>query len=92
MLMLANPSVGSAYREEYLEGEAEDMAEVTALDGSAETPLGAFTDLVVTTNWTPLEPDVVEQKLYAADIGVVVERVVEGPDEVVLLVEYTAGA
>lgn len=92
IVMLADPAVGDAYREEFYEGEAEDMAEIAALDGSAETPYGAFDELVVTINWTPLEPDIVERKYYAAGVGVVSEEVEQGPDEVVVLVEYTAGA
>jgi hypothetical protein len=90
--MLADPEVGTAYREEFYRGEAEDMAQVVAVDGSAETPLGGFDQLVVTINWTPLEPDVVERKFYASGVGVVSETVDEGPAEVVLLVEHTAGA
>lgn len=62
IIMLADPVVGTAYREEFYEGEAEDMAAVVAVNGSVETPLGAFDELVVTINWTPLEPDVVEGK------------------------------
>lgn len=91
IVMLADPTVGTAYREEFSEGEAEDMAEVVALDGSAETPFGTYSDLVVTINWTPLETDVVERKFYATAVGVVSETVDKGPDEVVLLVEYVAG-
>lgn len=91
IIMLADPVVGTAYREEFYEGEAEDMAAVVAVNGSVETPLGAFDELVVTINWTPLEPDVVEGKSYAAGVGVVSETVDEGPDEMVTLVEYTPG-
>jgi len=92
IVMLADPEVGTAYREEFYRGEAEDMAQVVAVDGSAETPLGGFDQLVVTINWTPLEPDVVERKFYASGVGVVSETVDEGRDEVVILFEYTAGA
>lgn len=92
IVMLVDPAVGDAYREEYYEGEAEDMAEIVALDGSVETPVGSFDELVVTINWTPLESSIVERKYYAAGVGVVSEEVEQGPDEVVVLVEYTPGA
>jgi hypothetical protein len=46
---------------------------------------------MVTRDWTPLEPDVVEQKTYARGIGLVHEEKVDR-SEVVELVEFTPGA
>ena len=53
-----SPTVGDAYRQEYYEGEAEDMggsstSERLVPSGSANT-----TDVVITTDWNPLEPEV----------------------------------
>ncbi len=36
IVMLADPQVGDTYRQEWYEGQAEDLAKVFALDGSAE--------------------------------------------------------
>jgi hypothetical protein len=82
---------GTGYRQEYLPGEAEDMGQVIATEGSVSTPYGDFTDVMVTRDWTPLEPDVVEQKTYARGIGLVHEEKVDR-SEVVELVEFTPGA
>lgn len=91
IVMEAQPQVGDAYRQEYYEGEAEDMAEVVRTGESATVPFGVFEDLVVIQEWTPLEPSVVEEKYYAAGIGVVLEAVVRGGSERMELVEFTAG-
>ena len=91
IVMPASPTAGFAYREEFYGGEAEDLAEVVAIDGSVETPAGSFDELVVTINWTPLDPEFVERKWYAPGIGFVYEIFDVGPAEVVALVEFTPG-
>jgi len=91
IVMPAAPQVsGTGYRQEYLAGEAEDLGQVIATDGEVTTPFGDFTDIVVTRDWTPLDPDVVEEKTYARDIGFVREVKIAGETEAVSLVEYTA--
>jgi hypothetical protein len=82
------------YRQEYLAGEAEDMGEVIATSGSVSTPAGEFDDVVVTRDWTPLEPDAVEEKTYARGIGFVAEsKSVDGEHtEDAVLVEHSPGA
>jgi hypothetical protein len=80
---------GLTYRQEYLAGQAEDMAKVLALDGQADVPYGSFDALVVTRDWSPLEPSVIEHKYYAEGIGVVKELLVTGGNEVAQLVNVT---
>jgi hypothetical protein len=92
IVMLAEPTVGEAYRQEYYEGEAEDLAEVAELGVSETVPAGSFDDVVVIREWNPLEPDVVEDKYHAPGIGVVLEVVVEGGDGRVELIEVTPPA
>jgi len=87
IIMKANPQVGDAYRQEYYEDEAEDMAEVLSLNESVSVPYGDFDNCLKTQEWTPLEPDVVENKYYAPNVGVVLEVAVEGDSERVELVE-----
>lgn len=88
IMMPAEPKVtGTGYRQEYLAGTAEDMGEVIAVSGSASTPFGDFDDVIVTRDWTPLEPEVVEEKTYARGVGVVSETSNEG--DVDVLVEFT---
>lgn len=91
IVMEATPAVGDAYRQEFYEGEAEDIAEVVRLGESATVPYGAYDDLVVISEWNPLEPDVVEEKYYAPGVGTILEVVVEGGSGRVELIEFTPG-
>jgi len=90
IIMLANPSGGVTYRQEFYAGEAEDMGTVMALGESVTVPAGAYTDCIKTKDWTPLEPNVVEYKYYARGIGVVLEASLDGSERVEL-VEYSSG-
>lgn len=78
IVMEADPQVGDVYRQEYYVGEAEDMAEVINLSDSASVAYGAFDNVLVTREWTPLEPGVAENKYYASGVGLILEVVVEG--------------
>ncbi len=91
IVMLAEPEVGRAYRQEYFEGEAEDLGEVIQVGVSESVVAGTYDDVVVIREWNPLEPDVVEDKYHAPGVGVVLESVVEGGDGRVELVEYVPG-
>lgn len=91
MIMPAHPSVGDAYRQEYSRGEAEDMGEILRVAEHTDVPFGSFDDVLVTRDWNPLEPDVIEEKHYAPGVGVIFETTVAGGDETSQLVAFTAG-
>lgn len=86
IVMPGSPRVGLEYRQEYYEGEAEDIAKVIATDGEVKTDYDSFTDLVVTEDRNPLEPEILERKYYAKGLGVVLERHIKGSDEQMELV------
>ena len=90
--MEADPTVGDSYRQEYYPGEAEDLAEVVRSGESQEVVFGAFDDLIVIEEWTPLEPDVVEEKSYASGVGVVLETTVQGGSGRIELFSFTPGS
>lgn len=69
VLLPGDPEPGQVYRQEYLEGEAEDVGEVLRTGERAEAPFGAFDDVLVTRDTNALEPEVVEYKFYARDVG-----------------------
>jgi hypothetical protein len=71
IVMLAHPRSGDSYRQEFAEGEAEDMAAVLRLNASVSVPYDDFDDCLETKEWTPLEPGHVEQKFYAPGVGLV---------------------
>jgi hypothetical protein len=60
---------------------------VVAVGESVTVPQGAFDKVLVTEDWTPLEPKLLENKFYAPGVGVVFERLVKGGEEVLRLVE-----
>ena len=75
--MPAHPRVGQSGRQEYYKGQAEDHFRVIGLFGKTA---------VLTEETTPLEPGVVDYKLYARGVGTVLERTVKGGDELLQLV------
>jgi hypothetical protein len=89
--MEADPTVGESYRQEYFPGEAEDLAKVVRTGVSEEVGFGVFDDLIVIAEWTPLEPDVVEEKYYAPGVGLVLETTVQGGSGRIELVSFTPG-
>jgi hypothetical protein len=78
VILPGDPAVGQAYRQEYYAGEAEDGGKILSLDERAEVPFGAFGDVLLTKDFTPLEPDVLEHKFYAQGVGPVLVVQVSG--------------
>ena len=91
IVMPAEPTLGDAYRQEYYPGEAEDMGEIIEVDATVTIGLGVYTDVVVTQDWNPLEPEVIENKSYAPGVGVILETHVAGGVGTAELVEFTPG-
>jgi hypothetical protein len=86
----AKPRVGLSYREEYSKGEAEDQSRVLALDEQAEVPAGHYKRVLMTEDFSPIEPKVSELKFYAKGSGQAVLAVdVSGGTEREELVRYT---
>ncbi|MGH9150331.1 MAG: hypothetical protein ACRD0F_08325, partial [Acidimicrobiales bacterium] len=78
IVMPANPRPGLSYRQEYYKGEAEDRAEVVSLTERQGVPAGIFDQMLMTRDWTPLEPGVIEHKYYAKGVGPVLAVTVSG--------------
>jgi hypothetical protein len=92
IIMPAAPAPGGrGYRQEYYPGQTEDLGQIIATGQTIDGLAGHFDRVVVTRDWSPLEPDLVEEKSYAPGVGVVLERTKQGGDEVVTLTDYTAG-
>jgi hypothetical protein len=87
IIMEAEPQVTDSCRQEYYKGEAEDMYWVVATGSTKRVPAGKFEDAVRTLEWTPLEPNIVVQKFHAPGVGLIGERALSGPKEIVNLVE-----
>jgi hypothetical protein len=89
IVMMAAPKVHAAYRQEYLNGQAEDLAQVLRLDATEHVPAGTYDHVAVIKEWTPLEPDIVEDKYYASGVGMIIEQTVAGGSDRTELVSYT---
>jgi hypothetical protein len=82
IIMLGDPYDGLTYRQEYLKGEAEDMATVLSLDGTVTAGGITYTEVLKTRDFTPLDPKNFAYKYYAPGVGVVLEE--EGGERVEL--------
>jgi hypothetical protein len=89
IVMLAHPQVPDAYRQEFLRGQAEDTAWIINRGGSVKVPFGTLHHVLISLEFTRLEPGVIDQKIYAPGLGIVSERSQKGPLEVAQLVSVT---
>jgi hypothetical protein len=87
IVMLANPEIGDYYRQEYLRGEAEDVARVLRLGATITHKTASYPNVVITEDFTKLEPAVVEHKKYAPGVGLVEEQLVKGGSGIVRLID-----
>ncbi len=81
LIMEAAPRVPDSYRQECLSGEAEDLAWVVGRGGPK--------DLLRTLEFSPLEPSIVERKVYRPRVGVISEQQLSGGHETLSLVRVT---
>jgi len=89
LIMKADPRVPDSYRQECRSGEAEDLAWVVGRGGSQTVPYSSFRPVVRTIEFSPLEPTVVERKVYGRGVGVISEQQLAGGHEVLSLVRVT---
>jgi hypothetical protein len=91
IVMLANPTVGDSYRQEYYKGHAEDVAEVVKVGETKKIDIGEYTAVVVTEDWNPLDPEIIENKYFAPGVGLIFAEHTAGPAESEELVEFSPG-
>jgi hypothetical protein len=82
LFMPAHPRVGQTGLQEFLKGHAEDHFKV----------LRRTRTTLLTKEWTPLEPGVIDHKLYRRGVGTVREETVKGGVETNVLVSFEAGS
>jgi hypothetical protein len=89
IIMPAHPKPADAYRQEYYPpGKALDEARVLRLTGRLTVPYGSFKHVLVTSEYSPAEPQT-EHKFYARGVGEIAEKVVKGHREEFKLVSVT---
>jgi hypothetical protein len=82
LFMPAHPRVGQTGLQEFLKGHAEDHFKV----------LKRTRTTLLTKEWTPLEPGVIDHKLYRRGVGTVLENTVKGGVERNALVSFKRGS
>jgi hypothetical protein len=81
IFMPGHPFRGQTGTQELYKGEAEDRFRILSLSASVRTPAVISNFALLTREWTPLEPGVVDHKIYAKGIGTALEETVKGGDE-----------
>ena len=90
--MPADPRPGMSYRQEYLEGEAEDTGAIVSVgEEQVEVPFGYFKGVLMTRDLVPTEPRVQELKFYARGVGPVLSVHTDGSGGRAELVHYACG-
>ncbi|MEA2193651.1 MAG: hypothetical protein QOG42_85 [Solirubrobacteraceae bacterium] len=79
--MPGHPRVGQGGRQEYYKGHAEDHFTVLSLDAHADAPGASSRHALLTKEFTPLEPGVIDHKVYVRGVGVAIEESVKGGNE-----------
>lgn len=87
IIMEAEPKIGDTYDQEVAKDVAEDKGTILSLDEKVCVPYGCFSNVIKTEDINPLEPDIVENKYYAQDIGYIKGEMVKGGSEVETLVQ-----
>jgi hypothetical protein len=84
IVMPARPRVGQALRQEYYRGHAEDHFKVVSLSARVSVPYVSSRHALLTREWSPLEPGVIDRKYYVRGVGNVVDEAATGTERVVL--------
>lgn len=86
ILLPAAPVVGDYYRQELSVGNAEDMIEIIAVDGTENALIASCNaTCLITRDFSPLDPEALENKYYAPGIGLIVEIDLTTGDRVELI-------
>lgn len=91
VLIPGHPDVGLAARQEFSKGQAEDHFKILDLNAEVSVPFVSSRHALRTREWTPLEPEVLDNKYYIRGIGTVREIAVKGPVEQLQLVSFQKG-
>jgi len=85
MLLPFDPQPGAVFRQEVSYGEAEDVIRIESITETEASNGGSCNgDCLLTTDYTPLDPEVEENKYYAPGTGLIVEIDLETGDRVEL--------
>jgi hypothetical protein len=86
-----HPKVGQSARQEFYVGQAEDHFKILDRNARVSVPYVTTRHALRTKEWTPLEPNVLDNKYYVRGVGTVREVAVKGPVERLRLVSFHKG-
>jgi hypothetical protein len=89
IFMPASPKVGQVFKQEDAKDVAEDCSKIVDLNASVRTPFVSSNEALKTEEFSLLEPDVLDNKYYVRDIGLVREQTVQGGSDFLELVSVT---
>ena len=81
IFMPAHPKAGQTGVQEYSPGHADDRFKILRLHVTVHTPGASSRDAMLVQETTPLEPGVIDHKLYIRGIGTVREQTITGGNE-----------
>jgi hypothetical protein len=86
IFMPAQPMVGQVFKQEDARNVAEDCTRIGDLNASVKTPFVSSSDALKTEEFSLLEPDVLDNKFYVRNVGLVREQTVQGGTDILELV------
>jgi hypothetical protein len=86
-----HPRVGQKARQEYFKGHAEDHFKALDTSAPVSIPYVESKRAVRTREWTPLEPNVLENEWYVRGADDVKEKSVKAPKEILRFVSFHRG-
>jgi hypothetical protein len=89
IFMPAEPKVGQVFKQEDAKNVAEDCSRIVDLHASVRTRFVSSNEALKTEEFSLLEPDVLDNKFYVRDTGLVREQTVEGGSDFLELVSVT---
>jgi hypothetical protein len=89
IFMPAAPQVGQVFKQEDAKKVAKDCSRIMDLNASVKTPFVSSNEALKTEEFSLLEPDVLDNKYYVRNIGLVREQTVVGGSDFLELVSVT---
>jgi hypothetical protein len=87
VFMQARPQLDRKFRQEWYQGQAEDVYKAISRTASRTVPYGSFTHVLRTVETNALEPGVRDNKYYVRGIGTAEELTVQGGSERIRLID-----
>jgi hypothetical protein len=86
VFMPAHPRAGANGQQEHYKGHAEDQFRIISLTRPVSVAFISAKKAMLVEEFTPLEPEVLDNKVYVRGVGLVLERTVRGGNEKLELV------